>query len=106
MARTARIGVSCAPMPLALAPDAGLVLDALEAARLHFRLEMDAVMHDIRGSLRGRDPRQLVGGECVRHLELRQRFLELAAAQAAYAEAELARVQNTGRAFRRQRIAA
>src|SRR3954447_24934681 len=76
--------------PMSLATDAELA-HALDAAHLHFRPEMDAVMRAIRRSLRGRDPRELVGGPLLRHLELRQRFLELAADQVAFAEAELAR---------------
>src|SRR4051794_37292610 len=85
------------PMSLALASDDDLA-HALEVARERFRPEMDAAVRALRRSLHGRDPRQLAGEECLHHLEVRERFLELAAAQAAYAEACLVRG--------RQRIAA
>src|SRR4051812_16621063 len=90
-------GVSCAPMPLALATDAELA-HALEAARLHFEPQMGEIMRAIRRSLRGRDPRELVGRECLRHLEVRAKFTEIADEQVAFAGMLLAR--------RRQRIAA
>lgn len=84
-------------MPPALA-SADDLAHALQAAREHFAPEMQRAMRDIRGLLAGRDPRQLVGRECVAHLELRAKFYAVADAQAAYAEAQLAQ--------RSQRLAA
>ena len=78
------------PLPTANDTDAEI---ALAAAREHFEPQMQQVMRDIRRILAGRDPRQLIGRECLQHIILREKFTELAAAQRDYAEAHLARHQ-------------
>ena len=80
------------PLPTANDTDADRAV-ALQAAREHFAPQMHQVMRDIRRILAGRDPRQLVGFECLQHIILRERFNELATAQRDYAEAHLARRQ-------------
>jgi hypothetical protein len=83
-----------AAMPLPSANDTNADLAAaLAAAREHFAPQMQQVMRNIRRILAGRDPRQLVGRECLQHLTLREQFTELAAAQRAFAETFLARQQ-------------
>jgi hypothetical protein len=61
------------PLPTANDTDADRAV-ALQAAREHFALQMHQVMRDIRRILAGRDPRQLVGFECLQHIILRERF--------------------------------